>query len=103
MNRFVLALGLVTPADESPVGGKAAEVARGEVLVAVNAGPVWTPVFPILGGLALDQGNMLLHAATTAREFGVPAVLRTGNATRRINDGDWVTVDGAAGTVEVDS
>jgi hypothetical protein len=32
---------------------------------------------------------------------GVPAVVGTGNATRRIPDGAWVTVDGTAGTVEI--
>ena len=78
------------------------DVARGDVLVAVNAGPTWTPLFPVLAALVLDQGALLQHAATTAREFGIPAVLQTGNATRRIKDGDWVTVDGVAGTVEID-
>jgi pyruvate,water dikinase len=76
-------------------------VGPGEVLVAENAGPMWTPVFPILGGLVLDQGVLLQHAAATAREYGIPAVINVGNATRRIRDGDWVTVDGAAGTVEI--
>jgi phosphoenolpyruvate synthase/pyruvate phosphate dikinase len=84
-----------------PVGTLLPAVARGEVLVAQNAGPAWTPIFPILGGLVLDQGALLQHAATTAREFGVPAVLQTGSATRRIKDGDWVTIDGTAGTVEI--
>jgi pyruvate,water dikinase len=76
-------------------------VGPGEVLVAENAGPMWTPVFPILGGLVLDQGVLLQHAAAPAREYGIPAVINVGNATRRIRDGDWVTVDGAAGTVEI--
>jgi pyruvate,water dikinase len=86
----VVAMGTVLP-----------EVAPGDVLVAVNAGPLWTPVFPMLGGLVLDQGAPLLHAATTAREFGVPAVLQTGDGSRRIADGAWVVVDGSAGTVEL--
>ena len=71
------------------------------MLVAENAGPLWTPVFPILGGLVLDQGVLFQHAAATAREYGVPAVINVGNATRRIREGDWVTVDGSAGTVEL--
>jgi pyruvate,water dikinase len=77
------------------------EIAPGEIMVAENAGPMWTPVFPLLAGLVLDQGVLLQHAAATAREYGVPAVIAVGNATRRIRDGDWVTVDGAAGTVEI--
>jgi pyruvate,water dikinase len=73
----------------------------GDVLVAENAGPMWTPFFPILGGLVLDKGALLQHAASTAREYGVPAVIATRNATRRIPDGAWVVVDGTRGIVEI--
>jgi phosphoenolpyruvate synthase/pyruvate phosphate dikinase len=79
------------------------EVEPGDVLVAENAGPLWTPVFPMLGALVLDQGVLMQHAATTAREYGVPAVINVGNATRRIKDGDWLIVDGGAGTVDIDA
>jgi phosphohistidine swiveling domain-containing protein len=75
-------------------------IAPGEVLVAENAGPTWTPLFPLLGGLVLEEGNLLQHAATTAREYGIPAVINTPSATRRIADGAWVTVDGTRGIVE---
>jgi len=74
----------------------------GDVLVAENVGPRWTPLFPILGGLVLDGGALGQHAAATAREYGVPAVIGTGDATRRIPDGAWVTVDGGAGTVDLE-
>jgi pyruvate,water dikinase len=87
----VVAMGTLMPA-----------LAPGDVLIAENAGPLWTPFFPILAGLVLDQGLVMQHAATTAREYGIPAVIATGNATRRIPDGAWVTVDGAFGTVEVE-
>jgi phosphohistidine swiveling domain-containing protein len=76
-------------------------VEPGEVLVAENAGPQWTPLFPILAGVVLDAGVLTQHAATTAREYGLPAVIRTMCATSRIKDGDWVVVDGTAGTVEL--
>ena len=76
-------------------------VEPGDVLVAVNAGPMWTPIFPILAGVVLDEGALFQHAATTAREYGVPAVLQTGRATKSIKEGDWVVVDGSAGKVEV--
>jgi pyruvate,water dikinase len=84
-----------------PMGTVMPSVQPGDVLVAENAGPMWTPTFPILGALVLDQGAPLLHTATTAREFGIPAVVQTGNATRRIADGDWITVDGTTGLVEL--
>jgi pyruvate,water dikinase len=75
------------------------DISPGDVLVAFNAGPLWTPVFPILAGLVLDSGNIGDHAAITAREFGVPAVFTTGSATTRIPEGAWVTVDGSSGQV----
>jgi pyruvate,water dikinase len=75
------------------------ELLPGEVLVAENVGPRWTPLLPVLGGLVLDGGALGQHHSITAREYGVPAVICTGNATRRIPDGAWVTVDGRAGTV----
>jgi pyruvate, water dikinase len=48
-----------------------------------------------------DTGGMLTHAAITAREYGIPAVVGTWRATRSIKDGDYVKVDGNAGVVEV--
>jgi pyruvate,water dikinase len=77
------------------------EVAAGDILVAENAGPLWTPIFPILGGIVLDQGSVLGHAVLTAREYGIPAVMYTRNATQRIQEGAWLTVDGTEGFVEI--
>ena len=77
------------------------EISRGDILVAYNAGPLWTPLFPLLGGLILDGGSLGQHAAVTAREYGLPAVIDTRVATRQIPDGAWLTLDGAAGTVEI--
>ncbi len=78
------------------------DLSPGEVLVAENVGPRWAPLIPILGGLVLDGGAVGQHHAIMAREYGVPAVICTGNATRRIPNGAWVSVDGTAGTVEID-
>jgi phosphohistidine swiveling domain-containing protein len=79
------------------------DLSPGEVLVAENVGPRWTPLIPILGGLVLDGGALGQHHGITAREYGVPAVVGTRNGTRRIPDGAWVTVDGTAGTVELET
>ncbi len=73
----------------------------GEILVSYNAGPMWTPLFPVIGGLVLDGGNVLLHAAVVACEYKIPAVFMTGHATKTIEDGQTVTVDGTAGTVHL--
>jgi pyruvate,water dikinase len=74
-------------------------LAPGDVLVAPNAGPLWASLIPTLGALVLDEGGLTQHAAVTAREYGVPAVVDTRNGTLRVQDGSTVTVDGTAGTV----
>jgi pyruvate,water dikinase len=46
-----------------------------------------------------DGGTLAAHASLVAREYGIPAVVATGDATTRLDDGQVVTVDGGAGTV----
>ena len=58
----------------------------------------FTPT-PIAGAVVVETGGMLSHAATVAREFGIPCVVLVKDATRIIKDGQTVTVDGATGTV----
>jgi phosphohistidine swiveling domain-containing protein len=77
------------------------EVDPGDVLVARDAGPAWTPIFALLGGLVLDQGWAIQHAAIVCRELGIPCVLGTGTATTAIADGATITVDGDAGLVRM--
>lgn len=72
----------------------------GEILVSEAAYPAWSPAVPVLGGMVLDAGGLLQHTMTTAREYAVPAVIRTQVASRRIPEGAWVTVDGDTGIVE---
>jgi rifampicin phosphotransferase len=79
---------------------KPSDLKPGDVLVAANVGPRWTPLFPLLGGLVLDGGSIGQHAAVTAREYGVPAVIGARWATQRIRNGDHVTLDGTTGRVE---
>jgi pyruvate,water dikinase len=75
------------------------ELNPGDILVARNVGPRWTPIFPLLGGLVLETGSIGQHAAVTAREYGIVAVIGTGDATKRIPDKSWVFVDGTRGIV----
>jgi pyruvate,water dikinase len=74
-------------------------VARGDILVCPAANPSWVPLFPIIAGLITDAGGALSHAAVAAREFGIPAVVGTGEATQRIREGQPVEVNGTAGEV----
>jgi pyruvate,water dikinase len=71
----------------------------GRILVASITTPAWTPLFAMAAGVVTDVGGPLSHGSIVAREYGIPAVLGTGVATRRIRDGQMVTVDGDAGTV----
>ena len=73
----------------------------GAVLVAVTTTPAWTPLFAMASAIVTDIGGPLSHSSIVAREYGIPAVLATGLATRRIQDGQMVMVDGAAGTVKL--
>ena len=74
----------------------------GDILVAKITTPAWTPLFALASGVVTDVGGPLSHSSIVAREYGVPAVLGTGEATRRIRSGQRVTVDGSSGVVRVD-
>ena len=71
----------------------------GEVLVARATAPAWTPLFARAAAVVTDGGTLAAHASLVAREYGIPAVVGTGNATARLHTGQLVTVDGGAGTV----
>ena len=73
----------------------------GEVLVARLTAPAWTPLFGRAVAVVTDGGTLAAHASLVAREYGIPAVVRAGDATLKLRDGQAVTVDGSAGTVEL--
>ena len=73
----------------------------GDVLVSATTTPAWTPLFAMASAVVTDIGGPLSHGSIVAREYGIPAVMGTGVATRRIRSGQTVTVDGAAGTVTI--
>ena len=71
----------------------------GDVLVAAITTPAWTPLFAMASAVVTDVGGPLSHGSIVAREYGIPAVLGTGVATKRIVDGQTITVDGDSGEV----
>jgi len=73
----------------------------GDVMVCPITSPVWSVLFPSVGALVTDTGGVLSHPAIIAREYRVPAVVATGNATALLHDDQIVTVDGTAGRIEV--
>ncbi|HEY3726254.1 MAG TPA: PEP-utilizing enzyme [Solirubrobacteraceae bacterium] len=77
------------------------QVQEGEILVCRMTNPAWVVLFTKIKGLVTDAGGTVSHPAVVAREFGIPAVVGTGNAGERIRTGDRVRVNGATGVVEV--
>lgn len=75
------------------------EMRPGDVLVASTTTPAWTPLFPMASAVVTDIGGPLSHGSIVAREYGIPAVMGTGIATKRIRSGETITVDGNSGTV----
>ena len=77
------------------------KVKTGTILVCPYASPAITTIFSKIRGLVTDTGGMLSLAATIAREYGIPAVSGTSVATKIVNDGDIIRVDGTKGRVEI--
>jgi pyruvate,water dikinase len=74
---------------------------RGEILVTISAGPGWTPLFSLASAVVTEVGGGASHSSMVAREYGIPAVMGTGVATREIETGQTITVDGTLGTVHL--
>ena len=73
----------------------------GDILVTTFTDPSWTPLFVSIKGLVTEVGGLMTHGAVIAREYGLPAVVNVGNATRLINDGQRIRVNGTEGYVEI--
>jgi len=74
---------------------------QGDVLVTASTTEAFNILLPLLGGIVTDNGGLLSHAAIVAREYGIPGVVGTREATERIRDGVRVRVDGDAGEVTI--
>jgi pyruvate,water dikinase len=81
---------------------EADKLESGDVLVCVASSPPWTILFTKASAVVTDTGSVLSHPAIASREYGIPCVVATGNATERIRDGMIVTVDGSEGTVRIE-
>jgi phosphohistidine swiveling domain-containing protein len=73
----------------------------GSILVCPMTNPAWTPLFAYATGLVTDMGGILGHGSIVAREYGIPAVVGTGNITQRVDHGQEICVDGDAGIVTI--
>ena len=76
-------------------------IVEGDVLLTESTTEAFNILLPLLGAIVTDSGGLLSHSAIVAREFGIPGVVGTRDATDRIRDGARVRVDGDAGEVTV--
>jgi pyruvate,water dikinase len=76
-------------------------IVQGDVLVTESTSEAFNILLPLLGALVTDSGGLLSHPAIVSREYGIPGVVGTRDATDRIADGVRVRVDGDAGEVTV--
>lgn len=77
------------------------QVEEGDILVCPATSPAWSPVFARIKATVSDVGGIMSHCAIVCREYGLPAVVGTGNAVATIKTGQRVRVDGDTGTVTV--
>lgn len=77
------------------------QVLPGEILVAPFTDPGWTPYFLPAAGIVVDMGGLLSHGSICAREYGIPAVVNVGAASKTIRTGQMVEVDGDRGIVRI--
>jgi phosphohistidine swiveling domain-containing protein len=76
-------------------------IVQGDVLVTQSTTEAFNILLPLLGAIVTDSGGLLSHSAIVAREYGIPGVVGTRDATDRIAEGTRVRVDGDAGEVTV--
>ena len=76
-------------------------VRKGDVLVAVTTHPDYVPAMQKACAIITEEGGVTSHAAIVARELGIPCVVGTKTATKVLNRGDRVEVDGTHGTIRV--
>jgi pyruvate,water dikinase len=77
------------------------DVAEGDILICQMTNPAWVVLFTKIIAVVTDTGGTTSHPAVLAREFGIPAVVGTSEATHKIASGDRIRVDGTNGTVDI--
>lgn len=73
----------------------------GDILVTRQTDPGWVTVFPLISGLIVERGGMLSHGAVVSREFGIPAIVGVSEATKKLKDNDFVTLNAYQGTIVI--
>jgi pyruvate, water dikinase len=84
---------LLSSLDDAP------KLGDGDVLVTHMTSPDWVPLMRKAAAIVTDSGGMTCHAAIVSRELGIPCVVGTGEATKKLRDGELITVDATAGAI----
>lgn len=69
------------------------ELREGEILVTEMTDPDWEPIMKIAAGIITNRGGRTCHAAIVSRELGIPAIVGTSDATKKIASGELITMD----------
>ncbi len=77
------------------------QLLEGDILVAPTTSPSWAPAFAKIKACVTDVGGVMSHAAIVCREYGMPAVVGTGHATKVIKSGMMLRVDGSTGQISI--
>ena len=85
---------ILDPADPRDLG-------PGDILIAPQTDPGWTPLFMAVDGVVVNVGGQVSHAIIVSRELGLPCVVSVKDATSRIPDGATIEVDGDNGRVTI--
>ena len=102
LNGLAVSSGVVTGKARVILKADTAEqVLPGEILVAPFTDPGWTPYFIPAAAIVMDIGGMLSHGSIIAREYGIPAVVNVGPATKIIKTGQTIQVDADQGIVRI--
>jgi pyruvate,water dikinase len=79
-----------------------ADITDGDILIAINTDPGWTPVLSMVRGMVVEEGGLLNHCSIVARELGIPAIVGVRQATQKIPDGTVITIDGGLGLIRIE-
>jgi len=79
----------------------AGRLEQGDILITPFTDPGWTPTFSLISAVATETGGVLSHAAVISREYGIPAVLAIPGITETLRDGQWITINGGTGVIDL--
>lgn len=79
-----------------------AQELEGKILLAERTDPGWTPLFYLAKAVIVEKGSILSHAAIVAREVGIPIIIGVPQATQALKTGDWITMNGTTGEIQIE-